>query len=439
MYVYACFIWFLHKYCINLQAIATTDIIMNNEIKTQLQQREFSSLKDQRRVILKWATGCGKSKMAITLANHVRVAHRAGKPCSILFVVGERAHFVNWYEEILKWATQWTFDDNLKWRMICYHSLHKVENRHYDVIIFDEAHHMFTNKRLGHIQTLSGDYVYLLSATLSSSKVTTIEEIFGKFTTSTISLKDAIQQDILPDPKVYVVAMELDDTRVNQTIAARKGDNPMVVSWENRNKYKFKSVPYTIQCTQKQKNIWFTNEMEYWKQRYENSHNAYHHNFWVNLGSQRKRFLGELKTQAVRSLLGMMPNNKRFVCFCASVAQAENLCAKDTISSKKTSKHNQKIIDDFNARKTNSIYAVGMITEGMNLNGIEVGIITQLDGKERLFIQKFGRSLRAEDPVAFIFYFKDTQDEVYLKNALDNIDSKYVQHININQINSIKL
>ena len=82
---------------------------------------------------------------------------------------------------------------------------------------------------------------------------------------------------------------------------------------------------------------------------------------------------------------------------------------------------------------------MGMITEGMNLNDIQAGIITQLDGKERLFIQKVGRVLRADSPVCYIFYYKDTQDENYLKTALENIDSKYVQHININQLKTIKL
>ena len=73
-----------------------------------------------------------------------------------------------------------------------------------------------------------------------------------------------------------------------------------------------------------------------------------------------------------------------------------------------------------------------MITEGMNITNIEAGIITQLDGKERLFIQKAGRVLRADDPIAYIFYYKNTQDEVYLKNALENIDEKYVKYIDNN-------
>jgi superfamily II DNA or RNA helicase len=70
-----------------------------------------------------------------------------------------------------------------------------------------------------------------------------------------------------------------------------------------------------------------------------------------------------------------------------------------------------------------------MATEGMNLTDIQVGIIVQLDGNERQFVQKFGRSLRAEDPVTYIFYYKDTQDETYLKNALENIDEKFIKYI----------
>ena len=415
---------------------------MNNKIKTQLQQREFFTLKDKQRVILKWATGCGKSKMTIDLINYQvmnMLVHT--KPVKVLFVVAERAHINNWQDEFEKWHLKF---DRVATDVVCYASLKKVKDNAYDIIVFDECHHVFSPKRLAILEEMSQysiyvHNIYLLSATLSSGKIDQIEELFGKFTTSTITLKDAIQNDILPDPKVYVVAMELDDKKVNQTIAVRKGDNPMVVDWEHRNKYKFKNTPYIIRCTQKQKNLGFTNEMEYWKQRYENSHNTFHHNYWVNLGSQRKRFLGELKTDAVYRVIQRIPKKKRFVCFCASVAQAGMLSSDKTISSKKSSKHNQEIIDRFNDGFIDSIYAVGMITEGMNLNKIDMGIITQLDGKERLFVQKQGRVMRSEDPVSIIFYFKDTQDEVYLKNALENIDAKYVQHIDINHLNTIKL
>ena len=415
---------------------------MNNEIKTQLQQREFAVLKGQRRTLLKWATGCGKSKMAIDLINHtVEQSRLVTKPIKALFVVAERAHIKNWQLEFEKW----NLSERVHTTIICYNSLKKHVDAHYDILVMDECHHAFSEKRLEVLKEIGQHSfsfwnIILLSATLSRNKQDTIEDIFGKFTTSTVTLKDAIQSDILPDPKVYVVALELNDEDIDQELRVNKADDDSpVVSLEQRNKYLFKNRPCIIKCTEKQKYIYYTTTMEYWKQRYERSKNQFHHNLWVNMGSVRKRFLGELKTKVVRTLLGQMPANKRYVCFCASVAQAENLCAKDTISSKKSSKRNQAIIDAFNSRKTNQIYAVGMITEGMNLTDIQVGIIVQLDGKERLFIQKFGRSMRAEDPVSFIFYYKDTQDENYLKNALENIDSKYVQHISINQLKAIKL
>ena len=71
-----------------------------------------------------------------------------------------------------------------------------------------------------------------------------------------------------------------------------------------------------------------------------------------------------------------------------------------------------------------------MLQEGQNLNDIEVGIIIQLDGQERSFIQKFGRSLRAEDPTQYIFYYKNTRDTEYLQNALEGIDESYIQELN---------
>ena len=70
-----------------------------------------------------------------------------------------------------------------------------------------------------------------------------------------------------------------------------------------------------------------------------------------------------------------------------------------------------------------------MLQEGQNLTDIEAGIIVQLDGQERAFVQKFGRSLRATDPVQFIFYYKDTKDTKYLENVLKGIDEKYITEV----------
>jgi superfamily II DNA or RNA helicase len=413
---------------------------MNNDFKQKLQEREFLSLKNEHRVILKWATGCGKSKMTIDLLKHNLCSLPHGSQ-RVLFVVAERSHIKNWQEEFEKWKL------NIApycITMVCYNSLHKVNTTYYDAVVLDEAHHAFTEKRMAALEEMKDNlmpsaYIYLLSATLSSGKQDMIEGIFGKFKTSTVTLKDAIEGDILPDPKVYVVEMQLDNVKKHQEIQIGNDPKAPVVKWEDRAKYIYKNVPCIIQCTEFQKNLFLTQSVDYWNERYHRSHSEFQRVKAANYGSQRKRFLGELKTGVIRKLIDRLPKNNRFVCFCASVAQANALDYVNTISSKRPAKSNQIIIDKFNNKQINHIYAVGMITEGMNLTDIQTGIIVQLDGKERLFIQKFGRSLRAEDPVTFIFYYKDTQDEKYLKGALENIDSKFVQYITIDQLKSIKL
>jgi superfamily II DNA or RNA helicase len=72
-----------------------------------------------------------------------------------------------------------------------------------------------------------------------------------------------------------------------------------------------------------------------------------------------------------------------------------------------------------------------MLQEGVNLTGIEAGVIIQLDGEERAFIQKFGRTLRADSPEQYIIYFRATRDEEYLQNALESIDKNYIREYEI--------
>lgn len=454
----------MHKYALNLLIIVylydnnayfsqkmhifATDwqnniITMNNDFKQKLQEREFAVLKDKRRVLLKWATGCGKSKMTIDLINHqCEDALRDHKPVKVLFVVAERAHIQNWEDEFRKWHLK---RDRVSTSICCYASLKHYKEMPFDIVVLDEGHHACTPKAYEHLTEMAQFFnthinnVYLLSATFAKSKQDMMEDIFGKFTISQVTLKEAINKDILPDPKVYVIAMELDNVKRHQEIKIGNDPKAPVIKWEDRKKYIFKNTPCIIQCTEYQKNQFLTEKINYWNERYRYSHSEFQRIQAANTGSQRKRFLGELKTGVVRRLIESFPKGKRFVCFCASVPQANALSTTNTIAAKKGDKYNQAVIDAFNKKDISSIYAVGMITEGMNLTDIEAGIIVQLDGKERLFIQKFGRSLRAEDPVSFIFYYKGTQDENYLRGALENIDSKYVKPITINQLNNIKL
>jgi superfamily II DNA or RNA helicase len=69
-----------------------------------------------------------------------------------------------------------------------------------------------------------------------------------------------------------------------------------------------------------------------------------------------------------------------------------------------------------------------MLREGINLSNIEKGIIVQLDSTVGSFFQMFGRCLRHEFPEMHLIVVKDTQDEVYFDNAMQDFDNKYVTY-----------
>lgn len=385
-------------------------------------------------VALLWATGVGKSAAAIKMAN-AYVKGIKSRKAQVLLVVAEVPHKDNWQKEFDKWGSI-----NASLTIECYASLHKYRNTNWDLIIYDEAHHLGSDLRKDIFYSIKSVKNIFLSATMDDDLISFIESKVGKLGISRISLQDAIKYDILPEPHIHLVPLVLDNLKKDQLITEEWGDTkkriPIYCELKDRwtyikNKKQYPNIKLCMRCTALQKYNYFTEQFEYWKKQYMNCRQERTKNKWMQIGIQRKRFLGEIKTGAVLKLINSL-DNKRFICFCASVAQAELLGKENAIHSK--IKKPETIIKSFNNKEINSLYAVGMLQEGQNLTDIQVGIIVQLDGTERPFIQKFGRSLRAEDPHQYIFYYKNTRDEEYLENILYGIDKTFIDTVDINTL-----
>lgn len=400
--------------------------------KEELQIQSLPLIKRSNRVALQWCTGLGKSKMAIDMANYLadKEFEEYEEPLNVLLVVAETAHKSNWKIEFDRWGLK---TDNVV--MECYASLKKYRNSYWDLVIFDEAHHLGSDLRMDVLTELHARNIILLSATLPDQVMQAVTGVFGEFVTSKVTLKQAIEWGILPAPKVYLIPLTLDSTYPNCTIIEEWGKKEKRVThkckfherWEYlKNKNKYPNVTLEISCTQQRKYDYLSDQFEYWRSQFFRTRQEFIKNKWLQVGSKRKRFLGESKTQAVRLLLHKI-QDKRFICFCTSIEQAELLGGKNAIHSKKD--NSLDIIDDFNTKKIDNLFAVGMLQEGQNLTDIEAGVIVQLDGQERAFVQKFGRSLRATDPVQFIFYYKNTRDTEYLENVLEGINEEYITEV----------
>lgn len=398
--------------------------------RDEINKKSIKLATNNKIVALEFATGVGKSKIALDI---ISTLFTTNVP-SILLVVAELAHFDNWKNEAIKWGYDKLWDTIT---CVTYASLKKHKELKYDIIILDEAHHIGSDLRLDVIDNIQFDKMLLLSATLGGYLKQYMSNMFNtQIKSYEITLQQAIDWGILPKPKIYLIPLTLNTINVSEKIIEEWGKAPLrkrykctyQERWEYiKNKKKYPNVILEISCTPYQKYIYLTEKFEYFKKLYFRNRNEAVKNKWLQLGSQRKRFMSELKTPIVKKFLNFVTNS-RYICFCGSIEQADILGKNNSIHSKKD--NSAEIIDKFNNKEINNLFAVGMLQEGQNLNDIEVGIIVQLDGQERSFIQKFGRSLRAEDPTQYIFYYKNTRDTEYLQNALEGIDKNYIQELN---------
>lgn len=411
---------------------------MINEEKQQLQDSVVSGIINYNNYILQWGTGAGKG---YTATKAIGQLYKKDNTIKVLIVVAERAHITNWKDEFIKIYGEESKEILECITIVCYASLKKYVNTEWSVLVLDEAHHINTPIRINALKRIKAKCVIALSATLKRDIVNTLEILFGSFIKVKLSLQESIDKNILPEPKIILIPLLLDNRRISEIIEFKRGKSEYAVKvqcnlkdrWQYlRNKSSYPNLILNMYCTQLEKYNYINEQYEYYRNSYlRNPNNVRFKNQWLQWGNKRKRFLGELKTKYASILCNVLKEkNKRFICFCSSINQAEEigkiLKTKNNIIHSKKQK-TQDIINKFNNKELNELYCVSMLVEGQNLNNIEAGVIVQLDGEERVFLQKFGRVMRADSPVQYIFYYKGTRDEEYLNKAIEGIDKKYIK------------
>ena len=367
-------------------------------------------------LILSWATGCGKSYAAINLQARM-------KSKKTFICVAEIAHIENWKDEYIKHGYEYLLETT---EIFCYASLKKYRNKSCDLLLLDEMHHFGSENRLDIFRTIKYNAIIGLSATISVEDKIDFTTTFSKPVINLITMEMAIEMEILPKPKVYLIPLKLDNSKKSETIEFKRGRNINEIHCDylQRNSYiyaknKYPTLNLIIHCTQQEK-------YDYLEANYERAR-IFKRSGWLRHGGIRKKFLSDCKTDKLMEITQNLELiEKRFICFCGSIEQAEILGKDNCIHSKKEVK---SIIHKFQSKEINSLYAIKMLTEGQNLEGIEAGIIGQLDGTERPFVQRNGRMLRAEFPEIYVLYFVGTKDEDYLQNVINTIPGEYLIYL----------
>ena len=360
-------------------------------------------------LILELITGMGKTKVAIDLMNHIcdRVFRNDNSPTSILILVAKIVHKQTWLDEMKKWG-------GIKSDYItieCYESLKNYENSRFDVVVADEMQHL-SEARLEVLNTISINEAFIgLSATIKRDMR---DYFINNYDAKVIKcgLREAVEDEVLPEPTVYLIPLTLDTTKFT---------------------YKIKKFGRDIITTQKGYYDTVSSLIDWYKSKYFNSRNERMKNLWLSTAGKRLKWCAEQKESLVLSLLDKFKNYKTLT-FCSSIEQSERL-GKYNITSK--NKSSIKNLEMFNSNKIKHITACNILNEGVNLTNCRVGIFCNLNSSEIIVKQRVGRILRHKSPVIIIPYFENTREEELVQKMIEEYDNGSI--IIVDSINDIKL
>ncbi len=429
----------------------------NNEFRNRLQKEACDELFRSGRVIVNWATGAGKSRVAVNAIDRLLDKNKT----RILLLVTESVHKANWRKEFIDVLGDFLGASTFAGITVeCYASLPKYAYSEWDLIIADEAHHLRSDNRCEILSTMSSEMVLCLSATINENGdadtlMESLTSTFGQFKTFDFSLQDAIDTGVLSPPRIIVHILKMEDMGVREFVFergfknARKSiliNNDTLVERVLLNPMKYPHLSATVRLPMRKAydaidRLFAIAKNDYLSYcRYVDTmseegdvpsdclkRKQFYLSAWLRVGLLRKNFLASCKTEYASQLLRSF-GRRKYICFCNDVPQGIAIGGEDIVYSKRSAKENDAIITRFNNGETNSLFAVGMLKEGANLAGIELGLIIQLDGKERPFIQKFGRAMRSSSPEQHIIVFKGCQDRQYFKKAFENMNMDYVQY-----------
>lgn len=371
-------------------------------------------------ILCELPTSFGKTKVALDLMQmrFPTIEHTADT--KILIVIPRLVLIDNWKDEFKKWG----YERYLPYvEFVTYVSLPKKAGS-WDMVIFDEVHHLSARCREA-LESFTIRNSVMLSATVGRDMKIELKELFPDLYIYKVSTKQAIQEEILPDPRVYLIPLTLDNTYPNCEIIKNKSQRiELVVPYAHRFHYsKIKNRKIIIKCTQKQYYEDMTAMIVWYKKKMFN--NEVLKNLFLRKSGERLRWLSEQKSPFMKQLLTILDKH-RTLTFCNGISQTEEL-GKYCINSK--NKESEDNLHMFNEGKVNHITACNMLDEGMNLVNCRVGVYAVLNSSERMIKQKLGRLLRHPDPIIIIPYFKGTRDEEIVGKMLEDYNPKLVNVI----------
>lgn len=395
--------------------------------------KEILELSDSRKyLMLNLPTGYGKTKICIdTIKRHYENKLLG---CNVLIVVPKNVLKDNWKDELEKWE----FPQTINVQFTTYVSYPKYADTYWDCIVFDEAQH-FTENCEDATTLFHYDRVLAVSATIPKEPKWRLKGAFAGIYQYSVSAREAIDSAVLPDPKVLLIPLMLDNTAITETFVVRKskGGTPIVLMYNQRSmRFRYPNKQVHIRCTQQQYYNIISDDAERNKTDYIRTQAVFRKNMWLRACKDRLTFLAEKKESFVLDLLKYV-KDYRTLTFCTSIEQTKKL--GDYPISSDDNKQSMQNLADFNEGKINHITTCSMLNEGVNLSSCQVGIHANIGSSEVAEIQKLGRLLRHKNPLIIIPYYAGTREEEIVDKMMKNYNPSLVTRLFKSQVTKVTI
>lgn len=386
-------------------------------------QKILALSKEHAHLMLRLPTSFGKTKIALDIMKEQPI----GMSFNVLIVVPRLVLIDNWKAELEKWE----FPALANVVFTTYVSFYKHAETPWDYIILDECHH-FTENCYDASLNFTFKHVIAMSATITKEPRWRLKDAFVGIKEYSVTARDAIDDKILPDPKILLIPMMLDNRVINQVIIKQKSKHGQPVVFMYKDRFAAKQItnrPVHIRCTQQEWYNYNSEMIEWWKKQYIASQQVFQKNNWLRKAKERLDWLAEQKGEFVKRLLTYV-ESFRTLTFCTSVAQTEEL-GKFCINSK--NKKAEEYLELFNEEEIHHITACNMLNEGVNLKNCQVGIYANIGSSEIVEAQRLGRLLRHPNPLLIIPYYVGTREEEIVAKMLRNYNPTLITRMFVSQ------
>lgn len=371
---------------------------MENEVRNKIQAEAKQKWFDAGGVgTLAMGTGTGKTKVAIDIVSQLtkgyELATFGGESFRVLLVTPTIVlHDQNWRSEFHKFGA---LDIYEKLDRICYVSLPKYNPDDYDLIVFDEYHHISERGFDEFSSLIDTTKTKILGLTATPPKKGDRKDRFDEIcpVIYTYSITDAAGT-IVNDFHINVVYVNLNGVTKNV-----KGGS--------------KAKPFFT--TEKATYDYYTKLVEQAKLSGDREKLQ-----WQSLSRKRALDTFPSRIQYAKRVIAKELAGYKSIIFAPSISQAEAVC-KNTFHSQV----DNSMMKEFIAGSIDQIAAVTMADEGLTMGKVERALIMKLNSTDKTFIQRIGRVCRNDiDKMSeiYVLVYIGTVEEEYLKEALSSID-----------------